>query len=35
MDALPTKVMNIELHIDVEQNNKQKFLTYEMQKELR
>lgn len=35
MDALPTKVMDIELHIDVEQNNKQKFLTYEMQKELR
>ncbi|AXX92605.1 hypothetical protein CPU12_01930 [Malaciobacter molluscorum LMG 25693] len=35
MDALPSKVMDIELHIDVEQNNKQKFLTYEMQKELR
>lgn len=35
MDALPSKVMDIELHIGVEQNNKQKFLTYEMQKELR
>jgi len=35
MDALPTKVMDIELHIGVEQNNQQEFLTYEMQKELR
>jgi hypothetical protein len=35
MDTLPTEVMDIELHIGVEQNNKQEFLTYEMQKELR